>query len=107
MSQDKVSEHNNNDPEANTDTASLPQKDTLNISTLREKGNNMKELTPDQRRSQTRKERYGDDFYQKIGKKGGDNNKSNTSEKGRAAANARWERVRAEKTKDKKGENNG
>lgn len=36
MSQDKVSEHNGKDPEANTDTASMPQKDTLNISTLRE-----------------------------------------------------------------------
>ncbi len=67
----------------------------------------MAELTPDQRRSQTRKERYGEDFYRKIGKKGGDNNKSNTSEKGRAAANLRWERIRAEKSKKKKGDHNG
>lgn len=65
-----------------------------------------KELTPDQRRAQTRKEKYGEDFYKKIGSKGGKNNKKTTynSESGRAAVNARWAKHRAEQSKKEKGE---
>lgn len=59
-----------------------------------------KELTPDQRRAQTRKEKYGDDFYKKIGSKGGKNNpKKFNSESGKAAINARWARHREQQSK--------
>lgn len=52
-------------------------------------------LSPDREQQvKTTKERYGDDFYKKNGRKGGKNNKTNTPEKARMAANVRWERYR-------------
>lgn len=65
----------------------------------------MKELTPDQRRAQTKKKKYGADYFEKLGKKGGQNTPSKfNSESGKAAINARWERHRAAKPNSTKGE---
>lgn len=47
------------------------------------------------------KEIHGEDAFKKWGSKGGKNNKTNTSEKGRMAANARWAKHRAEQAKGK------
>ena len=56
----------------------------------------MSGLTPDQRRARTRKEKYGEDYHKKIGRKGGLANKKTkfTSESGRKAAEARWSKRR-------------
>jgi hypothetical protein len=50
------------------------------------------------------KENHGEDVFVKSGRKGGLNNKSNTSEKGRMAAEKRWAKHRAEKAKQEKGD---
>ena len=63
------------------------------------------ELTPDQRRAQTRM-KNDPDFYKKIGSKGGKNNpKKFNSESGKAAVAARWAKHR-EKQALKKGKSN-
>lgn len=60
----------------------------------------VKKLTPDQRRARTRKEKYGEDFYRKIGSKGGKNSPSQfTSQSGTKAVEARWAKYRETKTK--------
>lgn len=48
----------------------------------------------------TRKKKYGDDFYSKMGKKGGKNNpRKFNSETGKAAARKRWERKKGNRGK--------
>lgn len=64
--------------------------------------------TPDRvRQVKTTREKHGDDHYQKIGKKGGDNSPTKfTPESGRKAIEARWAKHRAEqeaKAKARKG----
>lgn len=57
-------------------------------------------LTPDQRRARTRKEKYGEDFYKKIGSKGGKNNPNKfNSDSGKAAVQARWAKHREAQAK--------
>lgn len=57
-----------------------------------------KELTPDQRRAQTRMKK-DPDFYKKIGSKGGKNNpKKFNSDSGKAAVQARWAKYREQQS---------